>query len=433
MLLCFLGLSIAVSGQSPEENLEKYRNYRQRFLYGTEGKPPFIILGNFPGGSLPMGERMPETDCETNWHMLKYECTTRKGKGMIEWGDGTIHLGMYLGVLATEYKNLQLEGFPTDSVARELWLALEAFDRLDAIAETYQGLPAEMNGFFIRDDVPDDFHLQFDTTQYHCTRSQGSCGEADPREAHFVSQDQILILFMGWVLISELLADERYLDSLPTFGEKVAGQVDRVVSYLIEHKWTLVAPNGVKVPNKWGGDVQALSYGIAEGANRIAGKYTGKNYHTNLSKGLGRAVFNNFAYSFAIQKRNLGMIIQDAILADVWPAKTMDFYCKGADVVIWALLDAIVNKRKLTKQFARSEIEAILNAAPMTGPCFNTPGCPNAPGWMGFDRWVQPKLQNGNDWGRFFEYNGLDYMFCYNLFHLYYREDLPRYMKLLKN
>lgn len=425
LFVCGIGALVA---QSPEQNLQKYNRYRQR-LQGDSIQPGFVRVGSFPGGSLPMGGRIPDTDCETNWHMLKYGCTTRKGKGMIEWGDGTIHLAMYIALLATEYKNLQLADQSTDSIAKELWLALDAFDRLDYRAETFLGLPPDLNGFFLRDDVPDDFHLRFDTSTYHCTRSNGSCGEADPREAHFVSQDQVLVLFMGWLLVSELVPNERYLDSLPTFGEKAAAQVDRVVSYFRKNNWSIVAPNGIKVPNRWGGDVQALSYGVAEGANRIAKPYTQKNYQTRLSKGLGLSIFNTFSYSFSLQRRNLGMVVQSAVLVNSWSPKVMDTYCKKADVVVWAILDAVANKRKLSKVLSRSDFEKILDTAPPDGPCFNTPDCSNTPGWMGFDRWIHPELQNGNPWGRFFEYNGLDYMLLYNLYHLYFREELGAYQR----
>lgn len=421
------GLS-TLSAQSPEQNLEKYNRYRQR-LHGDSTQMGFVRMGDFPGGSLPMGGRIPDTDCATNWHMIKFNCRTRKGAGMIEWGDGTIHLAMYIAVLATEYKNLQLAGQPTDSTAKELWLALEAFDRLDYSAETHLGLPPDLNGFFLRDDVPDDFHLRFDTTVYHCTRSNGSCDEADPRSAHFVSQDQVFSLFMGWLLVSELIPNERYLDSLPTFGEKVAGQVDRVISYFRKHNWSIIAPNGVKVPNRWGGDVQAFSYAAAQGANRIAGPYTGKNYHNGLSKGLGLSIFNVFSYTHAVQGTNSDMIIENAILVNAWSPKKLDKHCQKGDIIAWALLGAICNKRKLSKVLSRSDFDSILNTAPIDGPCFNTPGCSNTPGWMGFDRWIHSELKNGNPWGRFFEYNGLDYMLGYNLYHLYFREELPTYKR----
>jgi len=427
-LILFWGIQ-GLSAQSPKENLKKYNRYRQR-LHGDSTQMGFVRMGSFPGGSLPMGGRIPDTDCSSNWHMITYNCTTRKGKGLIEWGDGTIHLAMYISMLAVEYRNLQLAGASTDSTAKELWLALNAFDRLDYNAEPYLGMAPDLNGFFIRDDVPENFHLRFDTTAYHCTRSNGSCDEAEPRKAHFVSQDQVFVLFMGWLLVAELIPNERYLDSLPTFGEKVAGQVDRVVSYFNKSNWSIIAPNGIKVPNRWGGDVQAFSYGTAEGANRIAGPYTHKNYHKGLSKGLGLAIFNTFSYTFALQKRNLVMVIQNAILVNAWSPKKMDNHCKKGDVIVWALLAAICNKRELSKHLRRSDFEAILNTAPMGGPCFNTPGCSNTSGWMGFDRWIHPELQDGNPWGRFFDYNGLDYMLLYNLYHLYFREELGIYERV---
>src|SRR5262245_30017949 len=60
------------------QNLDKYRALRQRLV--TE----FVSVGPAPGQSQPAPERMDSA-------------------GLMKWGDGTIALGFYLGVLATEH------------------------------------------------------------------------------------------------------------------------------------------------------------------------------------------------------------------------------------------------------------------------------------------------------------------------------------------
>jgi hypothetical protein len=79
----------------------------------------------------------------------------------IKWGDGTIDLGIYIGVLATEYKLLVNAGENTDETIKELYFALRTLDRLDLYAEgacirddpnSYNS-PQFMNGFFMRDEI----------------------------------------------------------------------------------------------------------------------------------------------------------------------------------------------------------------------------------------------------------------------------------------
>lgn len=73
-------------------------------------------------------------------------------------------------MLATEYKLLNDQGLDTYQTRKELYYALEAFNRLDLNAESYFNLAgdtfpnqaiyppsSDLNGFFIRDDVPDNF------------------------------------------------------------------------------------------------------------------------------------------------------------------------------------------------------------------------------------------------------------------------------------
>src|SRR6185436_18955237 len=91
------------------------------------------------------------------------------------WGDGTIALGFYIGVLATEHYMLSnpaiFPGADEDDAGRldrtldELYHALFALERLDLNADASFPEPCttdpSLNGFFIRDDVPADFNSHF--------------------------------------------------------------------------------------------------------------------------------------------------------------------------------------------------------------------------------------------------------------------------------
>lgn len=75
------------------------------------------------------------------------------------WGDATADLGDYIARLACEYKLLLDEGKSTHEVTNEIYFALNAYFRIDGMADNYYNgnLPLKIvNGFGLRDDVPED-------------------------------------------------------------------------------------------------------------------------------------------------------------------------------------------------------------------------------------------------------------------------------------
>ena len=136
--------------QGHAQNLQKYWNYRERL------RSEFMITGDGAGMAMPAERRD----------------TTAK---FLKWSDNTIWLGWYIGMLALEYHMLndaQFPGFDNGDTAaagnalNELYYALRAVKRLDEIAETVFPAPCDTtalprNGFFIRDDVPQNFHTHF--------------------------------------------------------------------------------------------------------------------------------------------------------------------------------------------------------------------------------------------------------------------------------
>ncbi|HRO42993.1 MAG TPA: hypothetical protein PL009_09170 [Flavipsychrobacter sp.] len=160
-------------GQSYSQNLQKYWWYRYRLVND------FMKVGTNHGESEP-GERV---EYGTNNQALP--------SPRLEMGDATQKLGHYLEVLGLEYKFLSQNGLSTDRTVYELWCALEALDRLDREAEEHcrdfaatqdnQNINPQLsgntvytndlNGFFIRNDVPKDF---VSDNQAHFSRS-GNC------------------------------------------------------------------------------------------------------------------------------------------------------------------------------------------------------------------------------------------------------------------
>jgi hypothetical protein len=110
----------------------KYEKYR-RIL-----RKRFLIIGRAQGHSLPADAR---------------------NSGRMHFGDATVFLGWYMGILATEFYLLS-EGLITTQMLRaqrtlrELYFALIALRRLiDTAASCFCPSPVQYPGFFIRDDV----------------------------------------------------------------------------------------------------------------------------------------------------------------------------------------------------------------------------------------------------------------------------------------
>ena len=155
IIIIFVAVSfMKINAQNAVNNMQKYVYYKQRFLNN------FIAVGNGKGESLPLDIRRISTSKIINGPYI-HEFAI---------GDATVRLGWYIAVLATEYKLLNDQGLDTYQTRKELYYALEAFNRLDLNAESYFNLAgtnnpnqtinppsSDLNGFFIRDDMTDNF------------------------------------------------------------------------------------------------------------------------------------------------------------------------------------------------------------------------------------------------------------------------------------
>ncbi len=424
--------------QTTISNLAKYWQYRERLINQPDKNiPGFVVVGEGQGMSIPMGGRDPVANCQKDWWMKRDKCPLPKGTGKLQWGDGTIHLGYYITVLATELKLLKNASADYSKTAEELYYAIMAFERLDSEAERRFRKTGKKDGFFIRDDVTIDIlkdengkHRFTDgKVTYTCIKSAGGCAPATIKGGYFVSQDQAISLLLGFTCIAELIPNERYKNK-PTFGELAAVNTDRIVSFMRNNKWRIVGPDGKKAPNRWGGDCRAFSYSIAKTGDRITkGKYR-KTYQSGRSRGLGKFLHGSYDWLFGIQTHyNHPMIFSLMVTADSWDKNKMAAYCKNADEELYALADAVLNNKKIGKSLNFKDFTKIVDSAPATGPCFKTPGCQAGNGWKSSNRWLHPSQYKGNKNGIYQEWNGLDYMMFYNFYHLYYKDKLPRYRK----
>ncbi len=441
MIGFFLAINCSFA-QTVDENLEKYWHYRAR-LIGTNNECGFLDVGLGRGMSLAASERFPDADCATNHHLKNNDCHLSKGSGRMHWGDASLYHGLYLAILALEYKNLEIAKQNTDAVAQELWYALEAFERLDSMAEVVLGLPGKKDGFFVRDDIDGDFYFKKNTAtnkrfsneneSYNCMSSAISCGEPSAESGSFISQDQVIGLFIGFCMIDQLIPNQRYRHNLPTFGEKVRVNVDRIVSYMMKDRWKLKMPDGTPIPDKWGGNAIGLSFPISTIANQLTkGEYE-KNYHKKGALLLGRPIYDLLQLSLAFQHpTNVVLALASMSLLPKRSYKALGRKSIKHDVIIYPLIRSVLFHQKLFKKIKRSDFELILNAAPYDGPCFGLEDCTAPNGWKSFNRWIHPHFKNGNPYGIYSELPGLDYMLLYNLYHYYYHKDLPSYQQKLR-
>jgi hypothetical protein len=439
----FLLTTIDCLGQSTTENLEKYWHYKDR-LIGTETEAGFLDVGIGRGMSLAASERFPYADCSTNHHLKNNDCSMSKGPGRLHWGDASLYHGLYMAILALEYANLEKAEQSTEAVAEELWYALEAFERLDSMAEEVLGLPGKKDGFFVRDDIEGDFYKKKGVAgnrrfsngkdNYNCMSSAISCGQPSAESGTFISQDQVIGLFIGFSMIEHLIPEKRYKSNLPTFGEKARINVHRITTYMMQHNWKLRTPDGSPIPDKWGGNAIGLSFPISTIANRLTKQTYTKNYQKKGALVLGKPVYDLLQLTLSFQhSTNIVLALASMALLPKRSYKELGRRSIKHDVIIYPLIRAVLFDQEMFKEIKRSDFEALLNSAPYDGPCFGLKDCTAPDGWKSFNRWIHPHFKNGNPYGIHSELPGLDYLLLYNLYHYYYQKDnLPVYKRAAK-
>ncbi len=139
-----------------------YDLHNQYWYYKARLHNDFMSVGTNAGQSIPLGQRAfnPKTYPNTYFNTNDLKA-----------GDAAVQLGIYVGVLATEYRLLKDKGEHTTKVKHELFCALNAINRIDYFAEpTISQCPHDknfnaaqgpnLNGFFMRDDIDSNFVMR---------------------------------------------------------------------------------------------------------------------------------------------------------------------------------------------------------------------------------------------------------------------------------
>jgi hypothetical protein len=381
---------------------------------------------------------------------------TRIRPSGLHWSDATVHLGWYMGVLATEHylirsgRLIALPGLPNAGVTepfsalanveRELYFALVALDRLDRTGEAAFATPTncsgaafDVPGFFIRDDVPIDFLVNGAQTYYS--------DYSAPFQKHLIpgviedylvdvyviynkemSQDQIYHLLIGLALTKRYMQGVVVENApLALYAELLA---ERLVQRMSADGWRLNNPACFKNVQR-GEDARIFSYGtalalarITDGRVRIdrdaqASAWYGLAPHGAVG-GIGGALVENTSYP-----DNLHMIMAIAAVGRGWDRSTLAHLNLLAGTYDWDIYPLLYQALHgdapdwpLHEPWLRARVLPVLNSAPWTGPASFV----SVSGWRSDHRFLRPtSAQEQTPEDTPTEYNGLDFMLLHNL------------------
>jgi len=427
----FLILPLLTFSQSNSLS-EKYFSYRQRLVN------EFMLgVGKDFGMSIPASMR--------NTHDSNYN-----GRETIKWGDATIDLSYYIATLATEYKLLTDET-KREQTLKELFYALEAINRLDYYAEEYFNAAPSLNGFFVRNDVGRGL--------YDANKKNGEYKNAISRinngaqpvnnissewiNSHLkndtrrfaMSKDQTFHVFLAMMFVVKCIPahvnylNEIFLDGETSISTEAKKITDRIMNYIhdpadgnIIYKWRVKKPDGKKVGagyNAW-----SFAYGMNLTQKKISGT-------VNPQKGglcwwLSKAVYNTtwslfkpiYFFNNGESTKTLTLVcINNSCRGNAEKIYRYSYLFEKYPNYHIPLVFGFLNG-KLSKKVNLKEYEKLFAEAPDQGPYNDHNIKERVYNWSSTSLIMHPQ-RRGREIPNFpGRYNGLDYMFLYNLYLL---------------
>jgi hypothetical protein len=230
-----------LQAQTPEKNLIKYWNYRDKF------QKQFVLIGSNPG----YGINFANIDNNpAHWSWVNPNDVTH---GFRKTGDAMNDQGSYISVLATQYRLLKDGGKDVTSTLNELYYAINAVNRVDRRAENFfdDNLPDNLNGFMLRDDVDEDVaqvwigqaSISNDFRDLYEGISTNYYVDDDPNHTNYpfrneMSQDQSIGLMQGFCYVLKYV-DNVYVKPKSTdagfyLHDEVKAIVNRFMNYIIQ-------------------------------------------------------------------------------------------------------------------------------------------------------------------------------------------------------
>ncbi|MBW2523829.1 MAG: hypothetical protein JRI23_06625, partial [Deltaproteobacteria bacterium] len=406
--LVALVFACPASAQTTQENLDKYWFLRTRLA--TE----FVHVGDQQGDSLVAHVR-------------------EEGEQYIRWADTTVHHGWYLGVLATErfllastasypgYANGQSGALA--AVESELHYALAALERLDLVADAAFPPPCtaqqQLNGFFIRDDVPADFHQHF--TGVTSARSDFTDAGIYLKE---MSQDQAYHVIFGLALVKALVPSSVEVSG-QGLREWAVTQAVRIGTHMAADGWRIRNPACDKLVAR-GDDARVMSQGTSLAVSFISDGATNLPWDLLATAAWGTLSDpGNLAY---LNSDNMHMAMALAATGNGWGAGTLDALMNLATIHGWyayPLLNVVLAGASPPASWpthaaaagaaTRNMLDELPSGAETASP---RPQGPNPHGWSTSNRFVRASDNHytGTDGSDFERYDGLDYLLLHNLY-----------------
>lgn len=406
-VLLVLLFALPARADTTEDNLGKYARLRERLL------TDFTSAGLGPGQSEPAPER-------------------NDAAGFMKWGDGTIALGFYIGVLATEVFMLSdPETFPGADggdatrvfrTARELHDALYALERLDLVADASFPPPCttepSLNGFFIRDDVPADFYSHFPGI------STVQSDFIDPALTNKEeSQDQVFHVQTGLALVVALVEDDLVVEgrALRSWAKEQAERIARNFA----DDWVIRNPACDDRRVNRGEDVLGYSWGESRAVAALTEGAFVPTTEPDLEAIWGTLQSpENPVYE---NENNLHMALAIMAVGDGFGADTAEVIATLAATQDWPLYPLL--HRVLwgpgatgfcaTFSSVNPRAREMLDELPADGePACPLPGGPAPHGFTTHNRFIRPASQAyvGSPGCDGLRYHGLDYMLLHNLY-----------------
>jgi len=321
---------------------DKYKLYRERFLEN------FILPGAKSGCSIPANQR---NDTE------------------ITFGDGTLYLGWYLAVLATE-KDLDYKRIDD---------ALNSLERL-----------MKPCGYFIRDDVTEfkglKVHSDFLGANIHMKEE---------------SQDQAIHLLMGLMLLHRF-----------TPGLRARYLMERIVSWIAKNHWVIRVPGTERV--------------VARGPYAHFFSYPMSLINPKVEKSV--CPIFKFIWKYLMHyyipriytTTNLHLVSTIAATSNGWREKTFEYLLKLTkrnDLWIYPMINAVLYPSlEKNKQLSNWEynICEMLFLAPEEGPNYDSPSP-----WRVAHLFLTEKERQkgtGPPWAEGMRFSGLDFMLMHNIY-----------------
>jgi hypothetical protein len=404
--------------QGHDANLEKYWSYRNRL------KSEFMVVGDQPGMSMP-AERS-DTVSKTMY-----------------WSDNTIWLGWYIGMLALEYHLLtnDYEGFDQGDTSAihitldELYYALKGLRRLDEVAESSfpppcDSIPDVRNGFFIRDDVPADFHIHFEGI--NTASSDGNDTVIFNKE---MSQDQVYHVLMGLSLVKKFIPSSVEFNGM-NLREEAITQALLIADWVNRDGWIIKNPACQNKDVDRGEQTSLLSFGINEAVKFISDNTV--NYDSDIIQ------FYVFTWSSLVSPANpayanvdnLHMAMSIAAMGKGWSDTTLSVMMNLAASNRWyayPMVYAALHDDTTGGDFTAFRdtmnfwAESMLDEAPLEGPYTLYPDS-NTHGYAVNNRFIRGRDKHyiGNFWTENCSFNGLDYMMLHNLYYTVTPSKWPR-------